>query len=232
MSRRYSKGRPARSEPKVVGFVCEGSTDLVVLRRMVEEVFGEIDALPLQPNLDELDRQVPGTKSGWSEVRAWCEREGSLEEYFTPDIGDGLDLLVIALDLDIAVKAGVQKSPDNLEAYDAKALCDVIKSWLPSPLPGRVVIAIPVMSTEAWVLAALFPRMDKLESEPDPARILAAKKRIAMGKTGPWKRSQDYRKFAEAVVRKIKHVREACPEAGRFMAKLENMRAVPGTDRE
>jgi hypothetical protein len=40
----------------VVGFVCEGSTDIVVLRRLVEATMGTVDARPLRPVTDELDR--------------------------------------------------------------------------------------------------------------------------------------------------------------------------------
>lgn len=65
----------ARSEARpVVGFVCEGSTDLVILRAIAEELLGPIDARPLQPETDAFDRQQPGSAGGWSEVRKWCQR--------------------------------------------------------------------------------------------------------------------------------------------------------------
>lgn len=223
MSKR-SKTAPT-SRRFVVGFVCEGSTDIVVLRRVVESVLGDIDPRPLQPETDALDRQVAGARAGWSEVRAWCERVDSLDEYFDPDVGEPLDLLVVAVDLDIAIRAGFTKRPSNLDAYDASELCKIIKSWLPTPLPGRVVIAIPVMATEAWVLAATFPRLRNLESIVDPAGALVDKGKIEMGRNGPWKRAKEYRGFADGVASKLKRVREACGEADRFVAKLE--RVIP-----
>lgn len=221
MSRR-SDDKNRVGPPRVVGFVCEGSTDIVVLRRTVEAVLGDIDPRELQPEVDELDRQRPGTPSGWSEVRAWCQRVESFADYFEPDVGDPLDLLVIALDLDIAIRAGLQKVPENLETYDAKALCDIVKSWLPPDLPSAVIVAIPVMAIEAWVLAALFQRLPDPELETAPAQILVNKKKIAMGRTGPWKRAAEYRPFAEAVVRKLKRVRKKCAAADRFVKKLEH----------
>lgn len=222
MSRRSEKGRqPARR--LVVGFVCEGSTDIVVLRRVVEQVLGDIDARALQPEIDALDRQLPGGQSGWSEVRAWCQRVQTLDEYFEPDVGDPLDLMVLAVDLDIAIRAGLTKLPENLSAYDATDLCRVIKSWLPQPLPGRVLIAIPVMSTETWLLAALFPRMRNLEAEKTPAQVLVDKGKMTMGRNGPWKRASEYRVFAETVASKLKRVRDACGEADRFVKKLEGV---------
>lgn len=97
---------------------------------------------------------------------------------------------------------------------------------LASPLPGNVLIAIPVMATEAWVLAALFPRLRNLESETAPAQVLVDKGKIEMGRTGPWKRVKEYRVFADAVATRLKHVREACAEAARFVTKLERASAT------
>ena len=200
--------------------MCEGSTDVVVLRRLAEEVLGSIDARTLQPETDELDRAVPNSPSGWSEVKVWCERLSSYQEYFDPLVGDAFDLVIVAIDLDIAVRTGLQKAPENLKAYDAKALCDVVKSWLPSPIDGRVLIAIPVMSVEAWILAALFPKAARPQLEPKPAEVLVDRKKISMGKRGPWKRVTEYRAFAVAVASKLKRVRDACSEADRFVRKL------------
>lgn len=223
MSKRSRKDLRKRSF--VVGFVCEGSTDIVVLRRIVEAILGDIDPLALQPETDALDRQVVGTPAGWSEVRAWCERVKSLDDYFDPDVGEPLDLLVIAVDLDIAIRAGITKQPQNLGAYDASELCKIIKSWLPAPLSGRVVIAIPVMAIEAWVLAAAFRQLRNLELIVDPAAVLVDKGKIEMGRNGPWKRVREYRGFAESVANRLKHVRKACGEADRFVAKLERAAA-------
>lgn len=209
----------------MVGFVCEGSTDIVVLRRVVEATLGEIDARTLSPVTDDLDRQQPGTAAGWSQVRAWCQDLTSFDELFKPDLGDPFDALVIAIDLDIAIRAGLAKAHGNLAAYDATQLCALVKSWLPKPIPGRIIIAIPVMATEAWVLAALFPRSVGIEREPDPAGMLVKRKKIKQGRKGPWKRVSEYRVFAENVASKLKRVREQCFEANRFVLKLENLRA-------
>ncbi|HWO23365.1 MAG TPA: hypothetical protein VNO30_31710 [Kofleriaceae bacterium] len=189
-------------------------------------MLGEIDPRPLQPETDALDRQVAGGRSGWSEVRTWCQRVSSLDEYFDPDVGEPIDLLVVAVDLDIAIGAGVTKRPANLTAYDATELCKIIKSWLPEPLPGRVVIAIPVMSTEAWILAAMFPRLTNLEAEVSPANVLVEKGKIQMGRNGPWKRASEYRVFAEVVANRLKRVRAECREANRFVNKLEAIAAT------
>jgi hypothetical protein len=211
----------------VVGFVCEGSTDIVVLRRLVEATMGTVDARPLRPVTDELDRQRPGTQAGWSEVRAWCQDLRSFDELFKPEVGDPLDLLVIAIDLDIAIRAGVAKLPANLDAYDASELCTLVKSWLPKPIPGKVIIAIPVMAAEAWILAALFPKLAGVERLPDPAGVLVERDKIEQGRNGPWKRASEYRAFADTVASKLKRVRQECAEANRFVAKLENVGASP-----
>jgi len=216
----------SRSEPPlIVGFVCEGSTDVVILRAFVEAVIGPIETRALQPETDELDRSLPGAATGWSEVKAWCERLSSYDDYFSPLVGDPLDLLVIAMDLDIAIRAGLQKQPANLKAYDAKALCDIVKSWMPAPLHGRVVITIPVMSVEAWILAALFPRLNRPEQESAPAELLVNRRRIGMGSTGPWKRASEYRAFGRSVALRLARVTSVCDEARRFKQKLDRLRA-------
>lgn len=222
---RVSRSSSKPTHASVVGFVCEGSTDIVVLRRLVEATVGPVDARPLRPVTDELDRQRPGTQSGWSEVRAWCQDLKSFDELFKPEVGDPLDILVIAIDLDIAIRAGVAKLPANLAAYDASELCTLVKSWLPKPIPGKVVIAIPVMATEAWILAALFPKLAGVERLSDPASTLVQRNKIEQGRNDPWKRASEYRGFAETVARKLKRVRNVCSEANRFVGKLENVRA-------
>lgn len=217
-----------RSErPLVVGFVCEGSTDVVILRGVVERLLGDVDSRTLQPLTDQFDRTVPGSAGGWSAVRSWCQRVADFREYFNPSIGDPFDAIIIALDLDIAVLAGIQKAPANLKAYDARELCRTIRSWLPSPLPGRVIIAIPVASIESWILAALFPRRrTSPQLEQNAAGVLVEKGKIPMGKTGPWKRVVEYRGFSADVARKLKSVRSLCSEADRFAKKVESVRSI------
>lgn len=222
-----SNARPirARRRQPVVGFVCEGSTDIVVLRAVVEALLGPIDQRALRPLVDEMDRQQPGSKAGWSEVRAWCRSTQDLSDLFHPDVGEPLDLLVLALDLDIAIDAGVEKPPENLSSYDAKSLCAIIKGWLPAPLPAGVVIAIPVSAIEAWVLAALYPKQRRPELVSNPAELLVEKRRLAMGRNGPWKRVVEYRDFASVVAKRLNRVRSACKEANRFARKVEQIRA-------
>lgn len=224
-SRRRRVGA-SRPQPTVVGFVCEGSTDVAVLKRVVEQVLGNVEARVLQPEVDALDRQPPGSRGGWSEVRAWCQRVESFDDYFAPFVGDPLDALVIALDLDCAISAGLTKRPENLDAYDAAGLCRMIKSWLRGPIPREVIIAIPVMAIEAWVLAALYPRSQRPEAVPDPARVLVARGRIPNGSNGPWKRVLEYREFAGRVASVLSRVRGLCPEANRFAEKLQQLSAT------
>lgn len=160
-------------------------------------------------------------------MRAWCQDLRSFDELFKPEVGDPLDLLVIAIDLDIAIRAGVAKLPANLDAYDASELCTLVKSWLPKPIPGKVIIAIPVMAAEAWILAALFPKLAGVERLPDPAGVLVERDKLEQGRNGPWKRASEYRGFADTVASKLKRVRQECAEANRFVAKLENVGASP-----
>lgn len=217
-----TKASRTHARPKVVGFVCEGSTDYVVLRAIAERVLGPIDARCLQPVVDALDRQARGGRGGWSEVRAWCEQQASLDGVFAPLVGDALDVLVIAIDLDIAVQAGLEKHPANLSAYDATALCATIKSWLPQPIDRRVIVAIPVMSTEAWVLASLYPKLKRPEAIAAPSEELVTRGKLQRASSGrPWKHVADYRPFATQLAGRLASGRARCGEADRFARKLE-----------
>ncbi len=212
-----TRSRPTYS----VGFVCEGSTDYVVLREVAAAALGTINPVALQPQVDQLDRSRPGGLAGWSEVKAWCEQHQDLGDVLRPPIGEPLDLLVIAIDLDIAIRAGVERRPENLSSYDAAQLCRVVKSWLPARVPREVVIVIPVMSIESWVVCALFPRHKRPEAMDDPAEFLAAKGKIPRATSRrPWKRAREYRAFAKEVAAKLLRVRKRCGEADRFVRKV------------
>lgn len=204
----------------VVALVCEGQTDVPILRALLETVLGEsIDVRCLQPELDETQRSKG--RAGWTEVRAWCERNGSaLDELFEPDLGDPIDILVVVMDVDVAVEAGIENPPvSGVGPYESSRLRSLIAGWLTGS-DRRVQICTPVMAIEAWIIAAMFPREKKPEKISDPAGYLARRGKLKEsaldGKV--WKDLRIYRdEFARVVKANPKRVQRACPEADRFL---------------
>jgi len=147
-----------------------------------------------------------------------------------PDVGDPIDLLLVAIDVDIAVQAGIANPPQDVGGYETTRLRDTIQSWLQSPnvtnLPGQVILSTPAMAIEAWVIAALYPKQKSPENLPDPAEYLVRRKKLRPSTRNgkPWKELHRYRSFASQVAGKLKQVRKACPEAERSCRSIERLR--------
>ena len=218
------------SEPRVAALVCEGQTDVPILRAVLEEVWPELEEVRcLQPALDETDRAKG--PAGWSQVKAWCEEHaGNLDEVLDPDLGDRIDLLVIAIDVDIAIEAKIADPPQSVGLYETKRLRDVIAGWLTTSertsLPKQVLLSTPVRAIEAWIIAALHPKEPSPESIDDPASWLVMRKKLRISPTDgkPWKELHLYRDFAPVVAKKLRHVRRVCGEAERSVRAVEHRR--------
>lgn len=214
-----------------VGLVCEGPTDVRVLRAMLRELWPDARVVALQPELDEVGLPV-GKKRGWTAVREWCEQNAAnMDDVLDPDIGDALDLLLVVLDVDIAIQAGIEDPPVSASAYDASRLCDEVKDWLRSgakkKLASQIVIGIAAMAVEAWVIAALGSTPANPEALSDPAEWLAARKKLRRrDDRKPWKQLPAYDGFGAMVGRKLLRVRGRCAEAERVCAKVERRRDV------
>jgi hypothetical protein len=160
------------SEPRIAAIVCEGQTDVPILRAALQEVWPGLDDIRcLQPELDESDRAKG--PAGWSLVKAWCEANaGNLDDVLEPAVGDPIDLLVIAIDVDIAIQAGIENPPREIGLYETKRLRDTLNGWLKTKtrrnLPTAVLLSTPVMAIEAWIIAAMFPRENTPEQIADP----------------------------------------------------------------
>ncbi|TKC96503.1 hypothetical protein [Polyangium fumosum] len=218
------------SDTHIAGLVCEGQTDVPILRKMIQALWPSVkEVLPLQPQLDEMERAKG--PAGWTQVQSWCEQHASaLDDVLAPDIGDPLDLLVVAIDIDIAIAAGIADPPQEVGGYESTRLRRTIEGWLKTPkrrkLPGAIVVSTPVMAIEAWVIAALFPRARKPEQIADGARWLVDNDKLRLSpKDGkPWKELHRYREFAQSVASNLARVRKSCAEAERTSQAIERCR--------
>jgi hypothetical protein len=218
------------SKSRVAALVCEGQTDIPILRAIIMDTWPEIDEVRcLQPEVDEMDRAR--TPAGWTQVKQWCEKHaGALDEVLSPDLGDPIDLLLVVLDVDIAVEAGIANPPHSVGVYETNRLRQTVAGWLTTDarprLPDAVVISTPVRAVETWIIAALFPKESSAETIQDPAAFLVNRKRLRRSQRDgkPWKELHLYRGFASTIAKKTKQIRRKCVEANRTMVAIEQQR--------
>ncbi len=220
------------SEPRRAAVVCEGQTDVPIFREIIQELWPSvIEVSSLQPELDATGRATG--PAGWTQVQAWCQQHANdLEDVLQPDVGFPPDLLLIAIDVDIAVEAGIADPPQSIGAYESSRLRDTMRSWLQTEdrrrVPDVVVFSTPVMAIEAWVIAALFPRRKAPEAINNPAQELADKKKLRLSpKDGtPWKELHLYKQFSKNVANALTRVRRKCPEAERTCGEIDRVRVA------
>lgn len=189
------------SKPLRVAVVVEGPTDGVVIHAALEAI--------LQGRSFVLTRLFPETSAafgtlgtGWAGVYRWCHASakrggGTLSQDRLLFSLGRYDLLIIHLDADVAAEKYANNSITPM-ASDLPLPCDkpcpppkdtvnelqkVLLSWCgETSVPSRTVLCIPSKSTEAWVMAALFPQDREMlrtgpgkgwECHPDPASRLA-----------------------------------------------------------
>jgi len=219
---------------RVAALVCEGQTDVPILREVLHTLWPDLeDVRVLQPELDDTGRVRHGGRAGWSEVKIWCEQNrNGLDEILHPLVGDPIDVLLLVIDMDIALKAGIADPPQTLGTYESQRLRQVMESWLLCPtrrrIPAEVVFSTPVMAIESWIIAALFPKQKKPEAISDPAGFLVERSRLRKSpKDGsPWKELHRYVGFGHTVGQKLALVRKACSEADRTCNQIEAWRNV------
>ena len=162
------------SDPLRIALVAEGPTDRVV----IETALGAILAgqsfvlVQLQP---EGSVAFGPLGSGWTGVYRWCKQAAARGNgHLSSDalLFRNYDLLVLHLDADVADMtygsgsvtpgAGDGKLPCTFPCPPASATTDALRAVLLSwcgeaGAPPKTVICMPSKSTEAWVVAALYP---------------------------------------------------------------------------
>ena len=172
-----------------VALVAEGPTDGVVINAALRSMLGD-RRFVLTQIFPEGSTGFGELGSGWVGVYRWCRQSAKRGEGRLP--GDKLvfqncDLLILHLDADVA---GFQYDAGAIapEASDGALPCDkpcpppedttdslraVLLSWCgEDATPARTVVCMPSKSTEAWVVAALFPKdqamLRGIECYPNP----------------------------------------------------------------
>lgn len=86
---------------KHIGIVCEGPTDYIILRGVIDKITGESNAyVMLQPEADLTGKYG----NGWKGVWKWCYDNAAIRKKLMQDVQPALDFLVIQMDGDVSRK--------------------------------------------------------------------------------------------------------------------------------
>lgn len=227
------------SNPFRVAVVAEGPTDKIVIGAVVSRVFGDRPFIlrQLQPE----ESQAFGLMgTGWGGVYRWCHQA-------TTRAGGAIhndllfltyDLLILHLDADVAGKNyadyGITDEADDLPCSQpcpppegsTNALRNVMLRWVGEDVvPPNMVLCTPSMSTETWVLCALYHSAvlaikGNVECYANPDHLLQAQPRTGRLITGGKKTVKVYQARADEITQAWDEVRARCSEAERFSAHL------------
>ena len=190
------------SDPLRIALVAEGPTDGVVIEAVIRSMLAQRPFVLTQifPDMS-VGFGLLGT--GWVGVYRWCHqsaRNGGGRLSGDPlvfGIGN-FDLLIVHLDADVAGSDYTQGSivpqptdgslpceqPCPPPSNTTDALRAILLSWCgETNIPPRTVLCTPSKSTEAWVVAALFPHdqaiADGIECFAKPESRLAQQPKAA-----------------------------------------------------
>ena len=223
-----------------VALVAEGPTDKVVIQAAITSVLGGTPFVlkQLQPE-ESLPFGLLGV--GWGGVYHWCRQAaaragGALRN---DPLFATFDILILHLDADVAEKAYADaRIVDQVNDLPCVQPCPppggttdrlraVLLRWAgEADVPPRTVLCTPSKSTEAWVLAALYPadRLvagGNLECYGTPHLQLQSKPKRGRLVTGGKKILDTYRLRAGEITGAWPNVRAQLSEAHRFSGDFE-----------
>jgi hypothetical protein len=146
-----------------VYFVTEGVTDQIVLEALVKKWLDGSEFIPrhIQPPTSALVEGSQGQLSqGWKGVLAWLKGERPAGPAGRDHALNDAHCLIVHVDADVAADEDFASPPFAGTCPPAAPQCDWVRARLAAALgstPPNLVWCVPAQSTEAWVLAALFP---------------------------------------------------------------------------
>jgi hypothetical protein len=186
------------SDPLRIALVAEGPTDKIVIEAALKSILDDRSFIlkQLQP---EGSLAFGPLGSGWTGVYRWCRQASQRGQgWLSRDalLFAAYDLLILHVDADVAgmryEDSSIAPAQSNGElpcerpcppaSATTNCLRRVVLCWCGEErVPNRVVFCMPSKSTEAWVLAALFPSdvamRDGIECYPDPEIRLGQQKK-------------------------------------------------------
>ena len=231
------------SEPLRVAAAVEGPTDAIVLQAILRARLPDDTELVLQTLQPEGSAafgaaSFGSTGAGWAGVYRWSRQSageggGSVSG---SSVLSHHDLLIVHVDADVAgntyANGGIHDAPrDDLPCEEpcpppedtTNALRTVVLNWLGEhECPSRLVLCMPSKTTEAWVLAAMWPennmvRRSDWECRADPEVQFG---RLPKGRRFKKGRQEDYRRIASELTKAWPSVSARLTEAARFESEF------------
>ncbi len=227
------------SNPFTVAVVAEGPTDKIIIQAVISRLFGDRPFIlrQLQP---EESQAFGSMGTGWGGVYRWCRQASARAG--GPIRNDLLfrnyDLLILHLDADVAGKKysdyEITDAANDLPCsqpcpppeVSTNALRNVMLRWIgENVVPPKTVLCTPSMSTETWVLCALYQSAilgikgnvecfanpdHRLQAQPKPGRLVTGGRKIV----------KVYLARAHEITQAWDEVRVRCSEAERFSNEL------------
>ena len=230
------------SEPLRVAAAVEGPTDAIVLQAILRALLPDDTELVLQTLQPEGSAafgaaSFGSTGGGWAGVYRWSRQsagEGS-GSVSGSSVLSHHDLLIVHVDADVAgntyANGGIHdasradlpcEEPCPPPEDTTNALRTVVLNWLGEhECPSWLVLCMPSKSTEAWVLAAMWPenkmvRRSDWECRANPESQLAA---LPGGRRFK-KHQDDYRRIASKLTKAWPSVSTSLTEAARFESEF------------
>ena len=232
-----------------IGIVCEGPTDYIVLKGIVDLITGEDNHyLALQPE----DNLTGEYGNGWKGVWKWCTDHSGILESFMKDITPRLDMIIVQMDGDVSRKEKevhclCEQTVCKRKGKINPLVCeDIKKNDCPVKLPcgtheesvqgyiehltqliyswlnyeEGICIVIPCDSTDAWVAAA-YDDLTDVEMIEDPWGAIISKGKAYHGVRIPGHKKglRIYRQFVEQVCDNWENVKRLCSSANSLKIK-------------
>ncbi len=228
---------------KTIGIVCEGPTDYVILRGVIDGITGEKNRyIPIQPDPDARGRYL----NGWKGVWKWCREYAGILAPYMKDMQPAMDLLVVQMDGDVSRKDKPVHCGCNSVHCERRGTADplmCIVDTCPIVLPcltheppvggyishlkqfigsllgqtDNICVAIPCDSIEAWIVAA-YDGVENVEAEEDPWEHMIARGKYYHGIriSGKKKRAVTFLEFVPVVCENWGRVTQLCESARDF----------------
>ena len=135
-----------------IGIVCEGPTDYILIKRIIDKLTGTNNwYFQLQPEPDLTGRYG----NGWKGVWKWCRDNGIIKNKIMKDIQPKLDVLVIHLDGDVSRKEKVSHCFCNATKCEDKGKRDPLECDAIEEIRNICPASIPCSEHELSVVGCM-----------------------------------------------------------------------------
>ena len=223
-----------------IGIIAEGFADANVIKAIVKKLLGYdgADMRVLRPEeaFDETDLQAMNF-SNWELVFESCKDENFLSAFF--DTLEGEAMLIVHVDTaERGLKGYEVNEPQRTKGVDYVAYTELLRSnvmrkinaLIPEAYRERVIYAIAVEETDAWLIPLFENRAGDTASHARAketlAQLIGADKKRAKAYVDTEHKSLDYVKLGKKLAKELKNNRKRNKSLDLFCVDLENK--VPG----